>query len=166
MEDLRARQPGVSLFELVLHGLITDDDVMPCGRIEEQTRIRAEVRYASLMAHSRANIQPQQTEMRPFTARPYHVRPTESRPRTARGDVDRQLSRPLSSYPPRPPPIVPLTCANQSLGDKACCVCTGKEKTHAVAPCFHMCVCSACSLRINSCPLCRGPIDSIHRIYI
>ena len=26
----------------------------------------------------------------------------------------------------------------------ACCICLARDRTHALAPCFHMCVCAAC----------------------
>lgn len=169
MADYRARPPGVSLCELVLHGLITEDDVLPGGKVEEQTRIQAEMRYATLTEPAEAPTQ--RTGMRPHTARS-HPRPnleTRPRPQTARGlNRTPMLPRPIPLYRPRSRPIpLPLPpVVTESIGERACCVCREKEKTHAVAPCFHMCVCFACSTLITSCPLCRGPVVSIHRIYV
>ena len=39
-----------------------------------------------------------------------------------------------------------------------CCICTETTQLIIFAPCGHTCTCSGCSLRINTCPLCRGLI--------
>ena len=46
-----------------------------------------------------------------------------------------------------------------------CCVCLSRARTHAFAPCFHMCVCRRCSVRVASCPICREDVAGRHRIY-
>lgn len=176
MTDNRVRPPGVSLCELMLHGLITEDDVLPGGKVAEQTRLQAEVQYAAFMATSQATAHPRRTvnTVRPHTARGFHTQTAEARtrPQTARGEIRTQgrplLSRPIPLHRPRPRPVslTPPPNVSQSIGDRACCICREKEKTHAIAPCFHMCVCSVCSTRISSCPLCRGPLISTHRIYL
>lgn len=51
-----------------------------------------------------------------------------------------------------------------------CVICFEREKTHAFAPCGHMCVCEMCSNQIMSitdiCPICRSNSSSVLHIYI
>ena len=48
-----------------------------------------------------------------------------------------------------------------------CCICLTHRKEYAVVPCFHMCVCAGCGARrIRQCPLCRGPVDRLQRIFV
>jgi len=47
----------------------------------------------------------------------------------------------------------------------ACVVCFGRERDHAIIPCYHMCVCRSCSERLHKCPICRGEVASVKRIY-
>lgn len=53
--------------------------------------------------------------------------------------------------------------------DRNCCVCLESEKTHAIMPCGHMCVCSACADVImggsHKCPLCNRGVTSMVRIF-
>ena len=49
-----------------------------------------------------------------------------------------------------------------------CCVCLAAPATVAFSPCFHRCVCLACSAGVmgagRECPLCRGASDAAHEI--
>lgn len=49
-----------------------------------------------------------------------------------------------------------------------CCVCLAAEATVAFSPCFHQCVCSACSAGImagtRECPMCRSASSAAHEI--
>ena len=47
-----------------------------------------------------------------------------------------------------------------------CCVCLGQERTHALVPCFHFCVCQGCAAHLLHCPLCRAEVQSIQRVYL
>ena len=49
-----------------------------------------------------------------------------------------------------------------------CCVCLTAVATHALSPCGHYCLCAACApcwLRGGSCPLCRGGVREVLRIF-
>ena len=180
--NLLARPPcSVSLCDLVLNGLLTEEDVQFGGVVDEQKRLRAEVEYASFMMRRQQDA----SSSSPSS----HVVPTRLiRPSSAHHPVVRVQARPLRSRPialyrPRtvsssssnaarpyesvlsPPPSPSVSDFAQSMGDKACCVCKMKEKTHAISPCFHMCVCDRCAAQVSFCPLCRGEKHSVHRIY-
>ena len=52
-----------------------------------------------------------------------------------------------------------------------CVVCMDARKQHAMVPCMHMCVCSACAQRLLDaqtphCPVCRTPVESTTRVFI
>lgn len=51
--------------------------------------------------------------------------------------------------------------------DKLCIICLDAEKTHVIVPCGHYCLCTACSKKItkDKCPICKGNITDIIRIY-
>lgn len=69
--------------------------------------------------------------------------------------------------PPRVPPrAVEVVRGDSPVAHECCCVCLANRKDRAVVPCFHMCVCAACSRRIRQCPVCRGPIDRLQRIFM
>lgn len=75
-----------------------------------------------------------------------------------------------SVVPPRAPPRVeqvetPVLESAPQVAD-ACCVCYAAERTHAPSPCYHLCVCTACSNHLSKCPLCRGRVDKFHRIWL
>ena len=49
-------------------------------------------------------------------------------------------------------------------------VCVDALKQHAVLPCLHNCLCEACAQRLLDertpcCPVCRGPIERILRVF-
>jgi hypothetical protein len=47
-----------------------------------------------------------------------------------------------------------------------CVICFSGERSHLITPCNHLCCCSTCAGQIqNYCPLCRGVIGSIQRIF-
>lgn len=50
-------------------------------------------------------------------------------------------------------------------GERNCCVCMARQRTHAVAPCFHRCMCATCVLRVSRCPMCRSIVCGRHRIW-
>ena len=57
--------------------------------------------------------------------------------------------------------------ANEEIADDddACVICISDVRTHAVAPCGHMCLCAVCAQRIVECPLCRGPVVLTMKIF-
>ena len=51
-----------------------------------------------------------------------------------------------------------------------CVVCMDAPKNHLIRPCMHMCTCEACTQQLQeqgaqSCPVCRGPIEGIERVF-
>ncbi len=51
---------------------------------------------------------------------------------------------------------------------KSCCVCLDHPATSAFVPCGHMVTCDACALEMEEdgqCPICRGPIAMILKIF-
>ena len=49
-----------------------------------------------------------------------------------------------------------------------CCICLTKTKTHAIQPCGHWCLCATCVRTVENggkCPLCRGDVQTVLRIY-
>ncbi|OUU50604.1 MAG: hypothetical protein CBC12_05275 [Candidatus Puniceispirillum sp. TMED52] len=184
MTNRTARRPGFSLCELMIHGFINEEDVSLGGIVDEAQRIRAESLYASWLAEERRYNPPR--PQRPQTARVLTPRPpqTTARAHTARGPRTTSTApvhRPRFVRPTIPSPATtglpapsapPNTCPPpatqsfaQTLGEKACCICRDREKTHAPYPCFHMCMCEICANLVDQCPLCRGPVATVHRIF-
>ena len=143
----------VSLAELITLGYLSESDVTTDGHVDESRRCSAEHQFL---------------QTRPRTAPPDrrrrtpHVRPPPpaSRPQTTRGSsahVHRiHVRRDVQGADKIPMRFVLDTC----------CICYSNSKDHAIVPCFHMCVCSVCSKRIHQCPICRGPVDRIQRIFM
>ena len=51
-----------------------------------------------------------------------------------------------------------------------CVVCMDAPKQYAIRPCMHMCTCEACTQQLKeqnaqNCPVCRGPIEGIERVF-
>jgi len=42
-----------------------------------------------------------------------------------------------------------------------CCVCFSAPRHLKFSPCGHRCCCTVCAYKVDSCPICRGPIESI-----
>jgi len=53
--------------------------------------------------------------------------------------------------------------------DKLCVVCLEFSRNTLIAPCGHLCACFECAESVKTskqaCPMCRGPIDMIYRVY-
>jgi hypothetical protein len=51
--------------------------------------------------------------------------------------------------------------------EKACAICFDNVKNCVVLPCAHMCMCGACatSYAAPTCPVCRGKVESIIRVF-
>ena len=50
--------------------------------------------------------------------------------------------------------------------DKLCCFCISNPKTMIIQPCGHWCICEDCQAAVtNECPMCRGLVTSIQRLY-
>jgi hypothetical protein len=55
---------------------------------------------------------------------------------------------------------------NSNYGE--CVLCLSERATHAVVPCGHMVVCGACAgqARLEQCPLCRGAVAQLMRVFV
>lgn len=141
----------VSLAELITMGYLAENDVQPGGHVDDARRNRAEQQFLVT---------------RPRTAPPVrHVSsprlpPVVVLPRTVRASSAHahrvHVRRDVQGVDRTPVRVMLDTC----------CICYANVKDHAVVPCFHMCVCSTCAMRIQHCPMCRGSIDRIQRIYL
>jgi len=47
-----------------------------------------------------------------------------------------------------------------------CVVCMAKPEEVAVDPCGHLSMCQDCGNKVNACPVCRGPIEKLLRVYV
>jgi len=47
-----------------------------------------------------------------------------------------------------------------------CIVCMSKPQEMAVDPCGHLSMCYSCSSQMKECPLCRGPVEKLLRIFV
>lgn len=73
----------------------------------------------------------------------------------------------------RGPHRLPITRAPPAVGQKRlrseCVICMDGEPTYAFSPCMHLCVCSSCHSRaetcLSECPVCRNPKQALTRIY-
>jgi hypothetical protein len=73
----------------------------------------------------------------------------------------------------RPPQVVerahviqpPVEIPREEGEDTECVVCLDNERAYAIVPCGHLCVCGGCVGRVKECPICRGRIQSILKIY-
>eukprot|EP01130_Rhizamoeba_saxonica_P004095 TRINITY_DN1686_c0_g1_i1.p2 TRINITY_DN1686_c0_g1~~TRINITY_DN1686_c0_g1_i1.p2 ORF type:complete len:206 (+),score=55.42 TRINITY_DN1686_c0_g1_i1:1222-1839(+) len=56
--------------------------------------------------------------------------------------------------------------AQKGTTDIICCICMIQQKNVLLLPCRHVCVCEACSVPLEICPLCRSDIVSKTVVYI
>ena len=65
-------------------------------------------------------------------------------------------------------PLLALATPSDGEGDQSCIICLDADRTHALVPCGHLCVCADCAERIpvhSKCPLCREAWITSLRIY-
>ena len=56
---------------------------------------------------------------------------------------------------------------HEELKELQCVICFSGERSHLITPCNHLCCCSTCARQIHEqCPICRGHIGSIQRIFL
>jgi hypothetical protein len=58
--------------------------------------------------------------------------------------------------------------AKRKASDESCSVCLTATKTHLLIPCGHKCVCDQCALGYRAgshCPICRGRVQSVVRVF-
>jgi hypothetical protein len=149
-----------SVAELFLNGCLTSEDILPGGRITDETRLRAERNHAEQVdRQTRDHPRDRQTRDHPRDRRPRDRLPAR-RPSTARSStaahVDRIRIRRLEAEA-TPDETTSI------LGN--CSVCLTRTKAFACVPCYHMCVCSVCKERVAQCPLCRASVGEFVRIF-
>mmetsp|Transcript_22711 Transcript_22711/g.54818 ORF Transcript_22711/g.54818 Transcript_22711/m.54818 type:complete len:91 (-) Transcript_22711:61-333(-) len=83
------------------------------------------------------------------------------------------LRRKRSLLDDMPPAVRARSGLDDDQGASICVVCHDKTAVMAVIPCGHVCLCNACSdacmsgqAGANSCPLCRGDMQRVLRIYM
>lgn len=47
-----------------------------------------------------------------------------------------------------------------------CVVCLETTSNHVLIPCYHICTCLTCALKLIDCPVCRSQITSVHKVFI
>lgn len=47
-----------------------------------------------------------------------------------------------------------------------CVICWGAKTDTAIDPCGHLCLCASCAASVNSCPVCRGPVGKLLKVFI
>ena len=60
--------------------------------------------------------------------------------------------------PPRPASTEPATAE--------CAICWDGEAEYAVVPCGHRCLCARCIKAVSDCPVCRGAMTAVLRVFI
>ena len=60
--------------------------------------------------------------------------------------------------PPRPALIEPATTE--------CTICLDGNAEYAVVPCGHRCLCASCTKAVSECPVCRGAMTAVLRVFI
>lgn len=48
---------------------------------------------------------------------------------------------------------------------RECIICMAKPPSHVLVPCGHLCMCMACSVALEQCPICRVHVQSTMRVY-
>ena len=110
--------------------------------------------------------------------RPYEIMAADARERYENEMIvynNTQLPQVIEQPPPRlpqvierlqPPPRDKDELPPREEGEETdCVVCLDNERTYAIVPCGHLCVCGGCVGRVKECPICRGRIQSILKIY-
>lgn len=147
---LTPRAPGrVALADLLHFGYIDESEVARDGRVDEQVRRRAERAYSAANPRSPPRREPT------VPTRGRAILPATSR--TSATHVHRVHLRREHPGTRRLPQRMVLD---------TCCICYAADRDHVVMPCFHVCVCAACAARIRACPMCRGDIDAVRRIFL
>lgn len=63
------------------------------------------------------------------------------------------------------PPTAPTPAPTPERATAECAVCW-EVATHLVSPCGHFCLCEACSKNMAQCPICRGDVQAIIKVFV
>ena len=69
-----------------------------------------------------------------------------------------ELVEPPGPEPPRPASTDPATTE--------CAVCLDGDAEYAVVPCGHRCLCASCIKAVSECPVCRGAMTAVLRVFV
>ena len=64
------------------------------------------------------------------------------------------------------PKSVPMKSEEPPSPVNPCALCLTEEKCIAFVPCGHVAACVACGHSVRSCPICRGEIKALVRVYL
>ena len=158
-EERLPRPPGqVSISELVVAGVLCEQDIREDGTVNEMTRRIAEREYRQIITtRSRRRRQ-------------------RNRPQSANGRLNNIATEALSTIVPNERPESARSRVQEEMQEEMqmehikdypkCCICLISEREYALSPCFHFCVCASCVEQIDTCPLCRSTIRRIQRIWV
>ena len=62
-------------------------------------------------------------------------------------------------------PVAPAPAPQPERATAECAVCW-EAATHLVSPCGHFCLCEACSQGMSQCPICRGSVQSLIKVFV
>lgn len=159
-----ARPPDTaSVAELLMHGLLCESEIRQDGTVSEQSRLLAQMRYEQIRQTTYHRVRRRMNRSQPLTEaqEAQNSRSSMTRPRSATSHLSQSETstsvRPASAH---------ARIEGSEVDALKCCICLNSDRMFALSPCFHFCVCETCVLRISQCPLCRRPIDNVHRIWL
>ena len=61
----------------------------------------------------------------------------------------------------------PTLTHQESMDQHTCVICLSERARYVVVPCGHKCLCQSCAdtSRVQACPMCRGRVQSVMRVY-
>ena len=90
-------------------------------------------------------------------AKPYITSTAASSSGSEGADGEELVGRP-EPEPPRPASTNPITAE--------CAICLDDNAEYAVVPCGHRCLCASCIKSVSDCPVCRGAMTAVLRVFI
>ena len=51
-------------------------------------------------------------------------------------------------------------------GGYECAICLDGNAEYAVVPCGHRCLCASCIKAVSECPVCRGAMTAVLRVFV
>lgn len=82
-------------------------------------------------------------------------------------EVSSTIPLPSSTSKPECPSAAPACNREEPQGVKKdeCVVCMDATKSVILIPCWHYCLCEGCADEVKSCPICRGVIERVQKIF-
>jgi len=125
-----------------------------------------ETRFDQIVEESEAEIAEEERKKREELAE------EERKKREELAEEERKKKR-----PPPPPPPPPQDHVDEPANKKqaiaiacgVCPVCSAAQVNHMIVPCKHVCLCESCARRSpewKTCPMCRGDVAGIQRVFV